>query len=81
EADGLEELEHHEHQRARAVGFVYSFSRISTVFMSFMIAFFLQSGGVPAVFAFIAVAMLVVILSIGIFGPRVNHLQLEAISH
>ncbi|MBV9786139.1 MAG: MFS transporter [Acidisphaera sp.] len=67
--------------RARAVGFVYSFSRISTVFMSFMIAFFLQNGGVPAVFGFIAVAMLIVVLSIGIFGPRVNHLQLEAISH
>src|SRR5882762_412169 len=28
--------------RARAIGFVYSFSRLSTVFSSFMIAFFLQ---------------------------------------
>ena len=32
-------------RRARAVGFVYSFSRLSTVFSSFMIAFFLQRFG------------------------------------
>ena len=30
--------------RARAVGFTYSFSRISTVFASFIIGFFLQTG-------------------------------------
>jgi putative MFS transporter len=67
--------------RARAVGFTYSMSRISTVFMSFMIQFFLQHGGVPAVFAFIAAAMLIVMLSIGIFGPRTRGLALEHISH
>ena len=67
--------------RARAVGFVYSFSRVSTVFVSFMIGFFLKTGGVPAVFAFIAVAMGVVMVSIGGFGPRTRNLQLEAISH
>jgi putative MFS transporter len=67
--------------RARAVGFTYAFSRISTVFVSFMIAFFLQKGGVPAVFAFIAVSMVIVMLSIGVFGPRTRGLQLERISH
>ena len=67
--------------RARAVGFTYAFSRISTVFVSFMIGFFLQKGGVPAVFAFIAVSMLIVMLSIGLFGPRTRGLQLERISH
>ena len=36
--------------RARAVGFTYSFSRISTVFASFIIGFFLQKGGVTGVF-------------------------------
>ena len=30
--------------RARAVGFCYSWSRLSTVFSSFMIAFFLVGG-------------------------------------
>jgi putative MFS transporter len=67
--------------RARAVGFTYAFSRISTVFVSFMIGFFLQTGGVPAVFSFIAVSMVIVMLSIGIFGPRTRNLQLERISH
>ena len=66
--------------RARAVGFVYSFSRLSTVFTSFIIAFLLGQGGAPAVFAFIGAAMLGVILSIGIFGPRTMGRALEDIS-
>lgn len=45
-----------------------------------MIAFFLQRGGVPAVFGFIAFAMLMVVLSIGLFGPRTRGRQLEDIS-
>jgi putative MFS transporter len=67
--------------RARAVGFTYSFSRISTVFASFIIGFFLQKGGVTGVFALIAFAMLMVVLSIGLIGPRTRDLQLEQISH
>ena len=67
--------------RARAVGFVYSFSRLSTVFSSFMIAFFLARFGTPGVFGFIGAAMLVVVLSIGLFGPRTRGLALEEISH
>jgi MFS transporter, putative metabolite:H+ symporter len=66
--------------RARAVGFVYSFSRLSTVFTSFMIAFFLQNFGAPGVFVFIAFAMAAVIVSIGVFGPRTNNRALEEIS-
>ena len=67
--------------RARAVGFTYSFSRISTVFASFVIGFFLQTAGTKGVFALIAFAMLMVVLSIGIFGPRTRALELEQISH
>lgn len=67
--------------RARAIGFTYSFSRISTVFASFIIAFFLQTGGVIAVFGLIAFAMAMVVLSIGIWGPRTRALELEQISH
>jgi putative MFS transporter len=67
--------------RARAIGFTYSFSRISTVFASFIIAYFLQAGGTPGVFGLIAFAMLMVVLSIGIFGPRTRALELEQISH
>lgn len=67
--------------RARAIGFVYSWSRLSTMFTSFMIAFFLENFGTKGVFAFIAASMLVVIFSVGIFGPRTNNLALEEISH
>jgi putative MFS transporter len=67
--------------RARAVGFTYSWSRLSAVFASYMIGFFLNRGGVSAVFGFIAFAMLMVVLSIGLFGPRTRGLQLEEISH
>lgn len=66
--------------RARAVGFVYSFSRLSTVFSSFMIAFFLQRFGTIGVFAFIASAMLVVVLSVGILGTRTRGQALEEIA-
>ncbi len=66
--------------RARAVGFVYSWSRLSAVFASFMIAFFLKLGGVPAVFVFIAGAMAIVMIAIGGFGPNTRGRQLEAIS-
>ncbi len=66
--------------RARAVGFVYSWSRLSAVLVSFMIAFLLQWGGVAAVFVFIAGAMAMVIIAIGGFGPATNGRQLEAIS-
>jgi len=66
--------------RARAVGFVYSWSRLSTVFTSFMIAFFLREGGTRGVVAFIAAAMGVVVLTIAVFGPRTGGIGLERIS-
>ena len=66
--------------RARAVGFTYSFSRISTVFASFIIGFFLQTAGTKGVFGLIAFAMAMVVLSIAVFGPRTNTLELEQIS-
>src|SRR6202790_5490649 len=68
--------------RARAIGFTYAFSRISTVFASLIIGFFFaQFNGTTGVFGLIAFAMLMVVLSIGIFGPRTSNLELEKISH
>jgi putative MFS transporter len=66
--------------RALAVGFTYSWSRFSVIFSSFAIAFFLDRFGVPGVFAFIASSMLMVMLSIGLLGPKTNNLALESIS-
>lgn len=66
--------------RARAVGFVYSWSRLSTVFTSFLVAFFLREFGTRGVFAFIAAAMAVVVITIGAFGPRTRARALEDIA-
>jgi putative MFS transporter len=66
--------------RALAVGFTYSWSRFSVIFSSFAIAFFLGRFGVPGVFAFIAGSMFIVMLAIGLLGPKTNNLALESIS-
>jgi MFS transporter, putative metabolite:H+ symporter len=66
--------------RAMAVGFVYSWSRLSAVFSAFAIAYFLQWFGVAGVFALIAGSMAIVMLSIGLLGPRTSNLSLDAIS-
>jgi MFS transporter, putative metabolite:H+ symporter len=67
--------------RARAAGFVYSWSRLSVIFSSFVIAFVLERSGAFGVFVFIAAAMGVVMATIGLFGPRTTNLALETISH
>jgi putative MFS transporter len=66
--------------RALAIGFVYSWSRLSGVFSAFAIAFFLDHFGVPGVFTFIAGSMAMVVLSIALLGPRTSRLALETIS-
>jgi putative MFS transporter len=66
--------------RALAVGFVYSFSRLSTVFSAFLIAFVLRKAGVGGVFTLIAGAMGIVALTIAVLGPKVKDLSLEEIS-
>jgi putative MFS transporter len=66
--------------RATAVGFVYSWSRLSTVFSSYAIAWLLGVAGAPGAFGFIAAAMLVVVLSVSLFGPPTRGLALEQIA-
>ena len=65
--------------RARAVGFCYSWSRLSTIFSSFLIAFFLSRSGTRGVFIFIAASMLLVALLIGLLGPRTRGRSLDSI--
>ena len=66
--------------RARAVGFVYSWSRLAAAFGGLAVGYFLHVGGVLAVAAFIGTAMLVGITMIGLFGPRTKGLALEEIN-
>lgn len=66
--------------RARAVGFVYSWSRLSTVFSSFLIALVLRNYGTAGVFTLIACSMLSVFGLIGGLGPRTTLRRLEEIA-
>ncbi|MDR3098126.1 MAG: MFS transporter [Paraburkholderia sp.] len=66
--------------RARAVGFVYSWSRIAAAFAGLAIGILLHHYGVPGVAIFIGVAMLVGIVMI-LLGPNTRGLSLEDISH
>jgi putative MFS transporter len=67
--------------RARAVGFVYGWSRVSAAFAGLLIGFFLRQGGATAVAVFIGAAMAVMTVTIGAFGPNTRHRPLEEISH
>jgi putative MFS transporter len=67
--------------RSRAIGFVYSWSRLSAALSGLAVAFLINLGGVNAVFEFIAFAMLIVVISIGGFGPKTLNLALERISN
>jgi putative MFS transporter len=66
--------------RAGAVGFVYSWSRLSSIFVGFFIAFFLREFGVPGVFVFISGAMAIVVVAVALFGPRTTGLALDDIA-
>ncbi len=67
--------------RARAVGFVYSWSRVSAAVAGLLIGFFLREGGAIGVAGFIGVAMLIMVGVIGIWGPRTLNRSLEQLSH
>lgn len=66
--------------RCRANGMVYSASRVGAMMSGFLIAYLLRNFGVGGVFAGIIGCMLIVSISIGVFGPRTNGLRLEEIS-
>jgi putative MFS transporter len=67
--------------RATAVGFVYSWSRLSTVGSSYVIAWLLGLAGAPGAFGFIAAAMAIVVVSVSLFGPPTRGRSLEEIAH
>ncbi len=56
-------------------------ARASAAFVGLLIGFFFREGGTMAVALFIGTAMTLVILVIGIFGPRTLNQPLEEISN
>jgi len=66
--------------RSRAVGFVYSWSRLAAAFAGLIVGILLADGGVPAVALFIGAAMAVGMIAIGAFGPSTRGVALEQLS-
>ena len=66
--------------RARAFGFTFSWSRVSSIFVSYWVADLLAAHGTVGVFTLIGVAMIVIIVSVGVWGPTTNNLRLEELS-
>jgi putative MFS transporter len=66
--------------RSRAIGFVYSWSRLAAAFAGLIVGALLAAGGVPAVAVFIGAAMTVGFLVIGLFGPATRGVPLEEAS-
>ncbi|MEN0108820.1 MAG: MFS transporter, partial [Pseudomonas sp.] len=66
--------------RAMAIGFVYSISRLSGAASGFLIAAALKQGGVAGALALISGCMLVGMLVIGFFGPHTRGRSLEQLS-
>jgi putative MFS transporter len=66
--------------RSRAIGFVYSWSRLTAAFSGLIVGSLLATGGVPAVAMFIGGAMIVGIAVIGVLGPVTNGVALEQLN-
>ncbi len=66
--------------RARAVGFTFSWSRISSIFVGYWVADLLAGFGPSGVFVMIGAAMASIIIAIGLFGPKTNGQSLEILS-
>ncbi|WP_425509910.1 MULTISPECIES: MFS transporter [Xanthomonas] len=66
--------------RARAVGFCYSFSRLSTACSSVLIGWLLSRVGSDGVLGFIVISMSIVASVIAVFGPRTRNRALEDIA-
>jgi len=66
--------------RARAIGFSFSWSRVSSIFVGYWVGDLLSAYGAKAVFIMIGAAMLSIVIGVGLFGPATNGKSLETLS-
>lgn len=66
--------------RARAIGFTFSWSRISSIFVGYWVGDLLAAYGAKAVFVMIGAAMFAIVIGVGAFGPATNGRSLEVLS-
>jgi len=63
--------------RARAVGLIYSLTRISAAVSSFLIGYVLDIGGAKGVFALITGLMLVALAAVLLLGPHTRNVSVD----
>jgi putative MFS transporter len=66
--------------RARAVGFVYSFTRLAAAGSGYLVAYILSHFGVTDVFVALSITMLLAVSSIAVAGPRTHNRSFLQIS-
>jgi len=66
--------------RATAVGFVYSWSRLSSIFVGFLYAFILRRAGTEAAFFTIGLAMVMAATIVALAGPLTGRRQIEVLA-
>lgn len=66
--------------RARAIGFTFCWSRISSIFVGYWVGNLMAVYGQRGVFAMIGLAMIAIVIGVGVFGPRTNGRSLEVLS-
>jgi putative MFS transporter len=59
---------------------VYSWSRLSSIFVGYLCAFILKTYGATAAFEAIAIAMVMSATIVALFGPTTNRRQLEVLA-
>ena len=67
--------------RTTAAGTAYALSRLSSAAMPFVLLPVLNTRGAPAMFAAVAIAMLIVIIDIGLFAPPTTGRTLEQVAN
>jgi MFS transporter, putative metabolite:H+ symporter len=66
--------------RATAAGWGYSLSRLMSGLMPFILLPVLHAHGAGAMFSYVAIAMVVIMLDIGILGPKTTGVSLETVN-
>ena len=66
--------------RATAASWTFALSRLGSAALPFILLPALDAGGPVALFSVISVAMVLLAINVGVFGPRTTGLQLEAVN-
>jgi putative MFS transporter len=66
--------------RGTATGIAYSLSRLMSGLMPFILLPVLKNDGATAMFSIVAIAMFIIMIDIGAFGPKTTGIALESLN-